>query len=693
MRKVFLDDLPHSKSGKTIKWSECVGHKIPFVFDEYSGEIDIVGYTSNGKNCKISIIYDGYESKIYPQKIINCDLKFILNKGIRKCILRNQKSYEWKYNVCDNIHDKNRNIKITNRRISYNKNNHIKKEYQYHCYKCGFDCSSYYINGVLKDDFWASEHSLFYDNSGCSCCKGKITVKGINSIADTNPELIKYFKNKNEANKYSKGCHSLICTICPTCGNSREMRVDTLVNIGFSCPVCGDGFSYPNKVMFNLLNQLNIKFESEYHPKWLRGRRFDFYIPYLKLIIEMDGGLGHGKKTIGNITPEESLKIDRWKDIQAKKHGLSVIRIDSDLSNIEYIKEKILTSKITQYFDLTKIDWIKCDTYANGSIYIDIINFYKNYKQSTNYIAKEFKISQKTVINYLKNAHNNNLIYYDSKENMSKTQFQGLHVLQFDMFTLKKVAEYNSITEAERITDISSSSIKNCCDRKLPIAGMYIWRFKNDSNDIKEWKIESLANMHQKIVVQYDLKMNRLNIFESIIMASIKTGTNQNSIRLCCNRMRKQAGGYIWRFIYDCQDVENKEHNIRQNGKKVIQYDYFYNKISTYISASEAAEYIGISKSGIIECCNRKRKTCGGYIWRYVDDCKDMELKTFKIPDIFVIGQYNNDMTLVNTYENLKEAELYTGTNKICIGNCLNNKQKTAGGFIWKRIFINKEAS
>ena len=111
MRKVFLDDLPHSKSGKTIKWSECVGHKIPFVFDEYSGEIDIVGYTSNGKNCKISIIYDGYESKIYPQKIINCDLKFILNKGIRKCILRNQKSYEWKYNVCDNIHDKNRNIK------------------------------------------------------------------------------------------------------------------------------------------------------------------------------------------------------------------------------------------------------------------------------------------------------------------------------------------------------------------------------------------------------------------------------------------------------------------------------------------------------------------------------------------------------------------------------------------------------
>ena len=80
MRKVFLDDLPHSKSGKTIKWSECVGHKIPFVFDEYSGEIDIVGYTSNGKNCKISIIYDGYERKIYHQKIIRNKTRMVSHK-------------------------------------------------------------------------------------------------------------------------------------------------------------------------------------------------------------------------------------------------------------------------------------------------------------------------------------------------------------------------------------------------------------------------------------------------------------------------------------------------------------------------------------------------------------------------------------------------------------------------------------
>ena len=64
--------------------------------------------------------------------------------------------------------------------------------------------------------------------------------------------------------------------------------------------------------MYNLLKQLDIKFTKEYSPHWASGRKYDFYIPDKNIIIEMDGGLGHGHKSfMGKITPEESKKIDK----------------------------------------------------------------------------------------------------------------------------------------------------------------------------------------------------------------------------------------------------------------------------------------------------------------------------------------------------------------------------------------------
>ena len=674
MRKVYLDNLPRSKSGKTIKWEECIGKNVEFEYDDIFGVLKIIDYKSDGKHPFIKVKY-GNDSKWVRTQILQlCFIGGII--GADK-VVSNNRPWKYKYDIGEIVDDK----VITDRKVEFDGKYHT-KYYKYRCLECNFDCGEHYYNRVFHNEIWFTEGTI--RSGGCSCCGGRRVVRGINSILDTNPELVKYLLHKDDAVKYSKGSHNKIYTICPFCGNIEKKRIDALVNCGFSCHSCGDGFSYPNKFMFNLLAQLNLKFETEYNPKWLNGKRFDFYIPLLKLIIEMDGGLGHGKRVMGNISPEQTLDIDNWKDNQASKHGLFVIRIDCDESDMNYIKKNILSSALSKYLDLSKINWIDCDTYAKGSIYIDIVNYYN-----------EFNITQHTVIQYLKYANKNKLINFNPKENMRKTQFKGIKIIQFDMFTLKSICEYNSIYEAEKNTGISCSSIKRCCDRELPIAGGYIWRLKGDDDDIKDWKIESLANMHQKMVVQYDLNMNRLNIFNNMVEASIQTGVNKNSIRLCCNRIYKQAGGFIWRFIFDCKDIENKEYiyNQRTKGKTVIQYDYFYNRIATYISASEAANSVGVNPSSISECCNRKYKSIAGYIWRYEDDCEDMELKTFKIPDVFMIGQYDSYMTLINTYKNIKEAGLYTSISRFCIGNCLNNKQKTAGGFIWKRIFINQEVS
>ena len=42
--------------------------------------------------------------------------------------------------------------------------------------------------------------------------------------------------------------------------------------------------------------------------------------------------------------------------------------------------------------------------------------------------------------------------------------------------------------------------------------------------------------------------------------------------------------------------------------------------LSTYKSLIEAEKDTGISFKQIWKACNGKRKTVGGYIWRYVDE-------------------------------------------------------------------------
>lgn len=50
---------------------------------------------------------------------------------------------------------------------------------------------------------------------------------------------------------------------------------------------------------------------------------------------------------------------------------------------------------------------------------------------------------------------------------------------------------------------------------------------------------------------------------------------------------------------------------------KIIQLDIHGNRLNTFDSCKEAAEYIGISLSKICQCCNGKTKTAKGFLWKY----------------------------------------------------------------------------
>lgn len=55
--------------------------------------------------------------------------------------------------------------------------------------------------------------------------------------------------------------------------------------------------------------------------------------------------------------------------------------------------------------------------------------------------------------------------------------------------------------------------------------------------------------------------------------------------------------------------------------KSVVQYSKNGEKIAEYASIKEAAEKVGLSSGGhISQCCYYKRKTAGGYIWRFKEN-------------------------------------------------------------------------
>lgn len=241
---------------------------------------------------------------------------------------------------------------------------------------------------------------------GCPICANVRIIKGINDIATTNPELLKYFKNSEDAYKYHKGSKAKVIFKCPDCGFEKEISIMQVSKLGiFSCPKCSDGISYPNKFSRNLLQQLPVKnVKYEYSPDWAKPYRYDNYFEFNnnKYILEMDGGFHYIKYYKSNLSLEETKHIDKFKDKLAKDHNITMIRINCFYSEKNYIINNIKNSLLSNLFDLSKINWELCHINSIKNLVKEVCNFYnshKNYKVKQ--IANEFNLKAPTVSKYL----------------------------------------------------------------------------------------------------------------------------------------------------------------------------------------------------------------------------------------------------------------------------------------------------
>ena len=274
----------------------------------------------------------------------------------------------------------------------------------------------------------------FSSGQRCSVCCNRKIIARINDVATTHPWCVQYFTNPDDATKCSFGSENRYVFKCPICGTEKEMAIWVLITYGFSCDMCGDGISYPNKFMYNVLLQLkqyqNITFESEKVFEWSKSvgklstsRIYDFWINSTnKVIIEV-----HGEQHFNPVANNRRLRTlkqeqenDLFKYKLAIQNGISpenYIVIDARYSDMQYIKNSIMHSVMPKLFGFTEndIDWNQCDLCASKSLLIEACNLWNNGIHNAQKISSMIGVSNVCVIAYLKRGTNIGLCSYNPR--------------------------------------------------------------------------------------------------------------------------------------------------------------------------------------------------------------------------------------------------------------------------------------
>lgn len=327
---------------------------------------------------------------------------------------------------------------------------------------------------------WSPKASSLYRVKGCPICSNHRVEIGVNDIATTRPDLVKYFKDKNDVTKYTKNSNKRLTFICPDCGYEKELSIYSLTNDGFACNMCSDGFTYPNKYGYVFLSQLPIENHiKEYSPDWIKPRRFDNYFEYCgqAYILEMDGDFHFTNSNSYKLDYREVQKTDKYKEEKAKEHGINVIRINCEKAkfNPDIIKNNILDSELNIIFDLSHIDWDKCDYDATSSMVKKVWDFANKHPDYlVPQISKEMGLGKTAVRKYLEKGEKMGLCVYNKKFSKRKVNVYKDEVFLYQFNSCLECAK-----EMQKLYNMnfSSNAIGYVCRGKYTHSHGFVFKY------------------------------------------------------------------------------------------------------------------------------------------------------------------------------------------------------------------------
>ena len=373
--------------------------------------------------------------------------------------------YKYQYEMGDIITDvKSGKLKILEqiKKIHYRKNseNSYDKGYKYQCLICN--------NIDVTSEFNLNAHY------GCNVCGNNKTLVGYNDMWTTNPELAKLLLNPEDGYKYTENSKHKEIWRCSDCKSIIGNKTITQVNhYGLCCANCGDGMSIPEKIMYNILKQLNIVFITQLSKSifnWCNKYRYDFYFESNneQYIIETHGKQ-HYDDTSGVYikTLEQEQENDKFKKELAIKNNIkkeNYMIIDCMYSELEYIRNSILHSKLAEIFDLSIIDWLECEEFTCTSLVKIVCEIKKNKPNITmSEISKITKLNKTTICKYLKRGNKLGWCIYNAEKEKNNA-IKNLKIInQIGVKCVTTNEIFNSIKDASDNYKIDSSSITKCC--------------------------------------------------------------------------------------------------------------------------------------------------------------------------------------------------------------------------------------
>lgn len=481
MKKVFLDNLPkQGKSENRVDWRSTIGYNVKFIYNEVEGMLPILNYIKKGERGFVVTEYkENKNFEIWIGDFTRGKLGVLLGEHKVNFIYEIEDIIENGKNGKLKILEK---IRIPTKGIKRNGENFIRqlKGYKYECLICG-------------DKREKTEDEI--KRNGCNVCAGHEISKGYNDLWTKRPDVARLLKYPEKGYLVGLGSGSSEeIFICPICNSEQSQILNNVCKQGFSCKICGDGISYPEKFMSNVLTQIGIKFKKSKTFNWsknvehknnkLSGKKiYDFYIPSLNMIIETHGEQ-HYRYCGFERTLEEEQENDRLKEQLAMNNGIkNYITIDCRKSDLEFIKHNILNSNLVNFYDLNKIDWEICNKNSTQSTVKIACELWEE-GNSIKEISKTLHIHEGTIRVYLKKGAKMGWSSYDSKVSRKESYIvmsknASKNVVKLDLQG-KLIDEYESISLASRVNGISAGLIIGVCKGKHKTSGGFKWMYKED---------------------------------------------------------------------------------------------------------------------------------------------------------------------------------------------------------------------
>lgn len=447
---------------------------------------------------------------------------------------------------------------------------------------------------------------------GCPYCNGTMILKGFNDLSITAPDVYNLLTDKKDCLYHPHSSKETSFT-CPTCGNELIKQIKSVNEYGLNCPKCNDGFSYPEKFFMSVLVQAGIDFVGQKIFDFLKGKKYDFYIPSKNSIVETHGGQHYLDNFRFKSKVRDEKENDKLKRETAISNGIqNYYEIDCRDSNCEYIKKSIIQSGVLDFLDINieNIDFAKCGVDASNSFVKKAWELWNtgNYTSST--IASELNLAQGTITHYLNTGTKLGICNYNGQEERNKGSAHPV--------VLTNTGEiFDYIEDAQRKYNVKN--IAGCCAGRIKSAGQdengnpLVWVYLEDYDENKDYTYDN--DTIKKIIC-----LETREIFNKIIDACKKYNISDTALSCHLSGLNSFAGRHEitkmplhWMYYDEYLECSEKDIQNKVNSTK-LQYSSIVclNDLEIFETATAALSHGKLKNvTGITDCCKGKTDHAG----------------------------------------------------------------------------------